>query len=179
MSGIYIQLAWIWTKCQWPVGVWLRISLIAVFCFILLTSTTKKWRKSVGGRYFPCGFGGRKEISVVNFVPGLYNFIITNYYKHKFKKNKVGWKSIRLSVPWASSFLLKDWKLLSSLSYPRTSLPFFPHLRFICQKQERNAGDKKQPGIQLRNKAHRKNKTLWFNHLWSWILINCLGSVCA
>lgn len=76
----------------------MRISLIAVFCFILLTSTTKKWRKSVGGRYFPCGFGGRKEINVVNFIPGLCNFIITNNCKHKVKKNKVGWKSIRLSV---------------------------------------------------------------------------------
>lgn len=44
---------------------------------------------------------GRKEVNVVNFVPGLYNFIITNNCKHKLKKNKnkVGRKSIRLSVP--------------------------------------------------------------------------------
>lgn len=30
------------------------------------------------GRYIRCGFEGRMEINVVNFVPGLYNFIIAN-----------------------------------------------------------------------------------------------------
>lgn len=38
----------------------------------------------MGERYLPCGFGGKKEINVLNFVPGLYNFIIVNTCKHKF-----------------------------------------------------------------------------------------------
>lgn len=57
----------------------------------------------MGGRCLPCGFGGRKEINVLNFVPGLYNSIIANTCKHKFKK-KIKWgggvgSSIRSSVP--------------------------------------------------------------------------------
>lgn len=47
---------------------------------------TKKLRKYVDGRYIPCGFGGRKEINVVNLLPGLYNFEIANKCKRKLKK---------------------------------------------------------------------------------------------
>lgn len=50
------------------------------------------------GRYIPCGFGGRKEINVVNFLSGLITLKLQTTVNITLKKNKVGWKSIRLSV---------------------------------------------------------------------------------
>lgn len=84
---LHSHQAWLWTKCQWPEGVWLRVFLIAVFCYILPTAMTKKLRKYVDGRYIPCRFGGRKEINVVNLLPGLYNVKIANNCKCKLKKS--------------------------------------------------------------------------------------------
>lgn len=43
----------------------------------------------MGGRYLPCGFGGRKDMNVLNFVLGLCNFMVANICKHEFKKNKI------------------------------------------------------------------------------------------
>lgn len=56
---------------------------------------------------------GRKEINVVNFVPGLYNFIVVNNCKHKLKKKKIKWDRRALGYLFPEqAFLLKDSKLL-------------------------------------------------------------------